>query len=300
MKKWILSFVVVSIVSVLIVGCTTVGAVNLPVDIDGNEKQAEEISSQSPEDIEPSKDEADKQKQDKVDIETGIDEDPLGGKDEEEKDELESDEKPVIIESKIHYSGDGSKKLVSLTFDDGPETKFTQEILNILEEYNIKATFFVIGQNVEKYPEVLKEIREKGHEIGNHSWSHKYLPKVSKKTLENEILMTEKAIRDILGDYDPIFRPPYGAIKKQGIEQINSLGYHVVNWSVDTRDWAGTSKDQMMSYVKQQLTPGGIILMHNSGSLSSFQNITELLPEMIEWISEQGYEFTTVSEILDL
>jgi len=113
-------------------------------------------------------------------------------------------------------------------------------------------------------------------------------------------MRTEKVITEILGEYSPIFRPPYGALKKQGKGTISSLGYSIVNWSVDTKDWAGTSREQMMKYVAQQLKPGGIILMHNSGNQSSVKNTVALLPEMIEWIEEQGYEFVTVSEILDL
>jgi peptidoglycan/xylan/chitin deacetylase (PgdA/CDA1 family) len=81
---------------------------------------------------------------------------------------------------------------------------------------------------------------------------------------------------------------------------VNSLGYNIVNWSVDTKDWAGTSGEQMMQYVRHQLKPGGIVLMHNSGNQNSVKNTVELLPEMIDWMKEQGYEFVTVSEILNL
>ena len=191
------------------------------------------------------------------------------------------------------------KKVVALTFDDGPESKITSQILDILDEYDIKATFFVVGQNVARNTDILKDIYNRGHEIGNHSWSHKYLPKISKKSKEDEILKTEKLLVDVLGEYTPIFRPPYGAVKAQDKQLIDSLGYKVVNWSVDTRDWAGTSNEQIMKYVKQQLRPGGIILMHNSGNTGIIKNTISILPIMIDWITEQGYEFVTVTEILD-
>lgn len=305
MKKWIFSIVVVSILSMLFVGCTTVGAVKLPVDLN-DEKQIENISPDKIGDIDDNKakDEG-KTNKDEINVETEIDEknnNKTNDTTNQSKDEnkVEQDKKTDIIDSKIHYSGDGSKKLVALTFDDGPESKYTSQIMDILDQYNIKATFFVIGQNAEKHPEALKSIHERGHEIGSHTWSHKYLPKLSKQEVEKEILRTEKLITDIIGEHSALLRPPYGAIKKEGIEFVNSLGYNVVNWSVDTKDWAGTSGEQMMKYVQQQLKPGGIILMHNGGNPKSVKNTVDTLPKMIEWIKEQGYEFATVSEILDL
>jgi len=293
MRRWIFGIVIISMLSILIVGCTTVGAVNLPVNLNNDENQVKNIDDNKINDEEKVNQDKERVNQDKeVNVELDVDEQT------DNKNKIESEKKSVIIESKIHYSGDSSKKRVALTFDDGPESIYTFQILDILNEYNIKATFFVIGQSAEKYPEVLKDIYEKGHEIGNHSWSHKYLPKLSEQGIEKEILMTEEVITNIIGDYSPIFRPAYGAIKKQGIEQINSLGYNVVNWSVDTKDWAGTAGEQMMEYVKHQLTPGGIVLMHNGGNPKSVKNTMDILPTLIEWIIEQGYEFVTVSEML--
>jgi len=301
MKKIILSIVLVSILSILSVGCTTVGAVNLPINLNDDENQVENINSDKIKNIDGNKI-GDKE----VNVEPNVDEKTNNNektndeaKQSDNKNNIESDNKPDIIEGKIHYTGDSSQKLVALTFDDGPESIYTSRILEILDEYHMKATFFVIGQSAEKYPEVLKDIHQRGHEIGNHSWSHKYFPKLSQNAIEKEIIMTENVIIEILGEYSPIFRPPYGALNKQGRELINSLGYNVVNWSVDTKDWAGTSGDQMMKYVRDQLTPGGIVLMHNGGNSKSVENLVDILPTIIEWIIEQGYEFVTVSEILE-
>lgn len=294
MKKWIFGIVIISILSMLFAGCTMVGAVNFPVDLKDNGNQIDNTPPSKVESIDSEKTNGEeKTNQDKINSETEV--------------ELESaiepepePEKVDVIESKIHYSGDNNKKLVALTFDDGPESKYTPQILDILDQYNIKATFFVIGENAERYPEALRSIHERGHEIGNHTWSHKYLPKLSKDAMEKEITMTGDVITEIVGEYAPVFRPPYGALKKQGLELANSLGYNVVNWSVDTKDWAGTSGEQMMKYVKAQLTPGGIILMHNGGNPKSIKNTVDILPTLIEWIKEQGYEIGTVSEVLDL
>lgn len=296
MKRWVFNIVIVIILSILVVGCTTVGAVNLPKDSKPREENSVDISPNDDETI----------KNEKNSVEEVADTESTEGlevdKDVDKAEDVEKEEEtpPKEIENKIHYSGDGSKKLVALTFDDGPESTYTSQVLEILEGYGIKATFFVVGQNAEKHPEVLKLIHDQGHEIGNHSWSHKYLPKLSKANVEKEVLMTERVIEEAIGEHAPLLRPPYGALKKQGIEQMSSLGYHVVNWSVDTRDWAGTSEEQMMNYVKKQLKPGGIILMHNAGNATSIKNTVSSLPTIIDWILEQGYEFVTVSEILDL
>lgn len=282
MNRWSLNIIIIIAIAILAGGCTSVGAINFPVNLN---KDKEDIKYNP-----PIKNESEKDLEEEFQDET-IEEEKNQDKIFEEEREYEN---PIV--SKVHYYGDKNKNKIALTFDDGPESKYTTEILEILNEYDIKATFFVIGQYIEKYPEVLEEVYKEGHEIGNHSWNHKYFPEMSKETIDKEVLMVEEALKDVIGKIDYIFRPPYGAIKNREVEHINSLGYNIVNWSVDTRDWAGTSKNQMMGYLKQQLTPGGIILMHNTGNS---QNTVEFLPEAIEWIIEQGYEFGTVSEVLE-
>lgn len=310
MKKWILGIIVVSILSALFTGCVSVGAVGLPVDSNNNDKQTDNIPQDTTEDKEKDQINTDNKENTNLDKdateEVKVEDNNLQGSEgsNEEKDSVEEPEevpakKPNDVEPKIHYSGDSNKNLIALSFDDGPDSTYTSQILDILNEYDIKATFFVLGERVEKYPEILKSIHENGHEVGNHSWSHKYFPKLSKEGMKKEVSMTEKIIVETIGEYSPVFRPPYGALNNPGKELISSLGYNIVNWSVDTRDWAGTPSDQMMKYVKQQLKPGGIILMHNSGNVNSLKNTVEILPTIIEWAKEQGYEFTTVSEVLD-
>ncbi len=305
MNRSILNIIITVISSILLIGCTSVGAINLPANLNNGEEHTEVTSPNNSEDEEnleeinrdehveeASNDEANKNSNDK---------DSNNNQSDVEKDSLETESEKKEYENSIveevHYFAENDKKQVALTFDDGPESKYTAQILEILNEYDIKATFFVIGQEAEKHPEVLKQIHEEGHEIGNHTWNHKYLPKISEEEVDKEVLNTEKIIKDIIGEIDYVFRPPYGAIKKRELKHINSLGYNVVNWSVDTKDWAGTSKEEMMGYLKKQITPGGIILMHNK---SNSKNTVEFLPEAIEWIIEQGYEFGTASEVLDI
>jgi peptidoglycan/xylan/chitin deacetylase (PgdA/CDA1 family) len=304
MKKYIFNIFLISILSIfLVTGCTIVGASDLPTNSDNNEK---DVQTSPPGEI-AHIDDSNSEEGDKIDPdeETDLEIEPDESDESVENDENNntgdtgSEDKSDSGSIRTHYSGNGVQKLAALTFDDGPESELTPQILDILDDYDIKATFFVIGQNAARHTDVLKDISDRGHEIGNHSWSHKYLPKISKSSKENEILKTEQLLIDILGEHTPIFRPPYGAVKAQDKQLIDSLGYKIVNWSVDTRDWAGTSGEQMMKYVKQQLKPGGIILMHNSGNTKTVKNMMSILPTMIEWIREQGYEFVTITEILD-
>jgi len=307
MKKHIFNIFLMAILGIFVItGCTMAGASDLSTDSDNDEKDIQNVPVQSVEHIDNNENEEEDIIDSDEDKNEGIVEDEDNENINDNSDnkgnnanETEPEEKSDSGNIKIHYSGDGTKKLAALTFDDGPESELTPQILDILDEYNVKATFFVVGQNAARNTDVLKDIHARGHEIGNHSWSHKYLPKISKKSKENEILKTEELLIDVFGEHVPIFRPPYGAVKTQDKQLIDSLGYKIVNWSVDTRDWAGTSGEQMMKYVKQQLKPGGIILMHNSGNAKTVKNTVDTLPIMIDWIIEQGYEFVTVTEILD-
>ncbi len=309
MKKRIFGIILVSILIIFVVGgCGKVNVPDSQVNSDNNdEENIQETPPQKTEDAEDDKHgEEDKpDSNDDTDVETGktdenskdIDDETDSNKNNEDNKKPENE--PESDDIKVHRSGNNNKKLVALTFDDGPESEITPQILDVLDEYNIKATFFIVGQNAAKHTDVLKDIHDRGHEIGNHSWSHKYLPKISKQSKKGEILKTEELLMEVLGEYAPVFRPPYGAVKAQDKQLIDSLGYKVVNWSVDTRDWAGTSNEQIMKYVKQQLGPGGIILMHNSGETGVVKNTVNVLPTIIDWVIEQGYEFTTVTEILD-
>lgn len=304
MKKWIFNIFLISILGIfVIVGCTKVGATDLPTNLNNDEKDVQNTTPHKTEHINNSEDEngnkTDLDKDTSVEIEVDENNESVNNNEKDNTNEVELEDKPSSSNIKVHRSGDETQRLVALTFDDGPESELTPQILDILDEYNIKATFFVIGQNAARHTDVLKDIYDRGHEIGNHSWSHKYLPKISKASKKNEILKTEELLVDILGEHTPIFRPPYGAVKAQDKELINSLGYKIVNWSVDTKDWAGTSGEQIMKYVKQQLKPGGIILMHNSGNIKIVKNTIDTLPTIIDWIIEQGYEFVTVTEILN-
>ncbi len=211
----------------------------------------------------------------------------------------ENNNKVVKLTSKSVFNGSKEKKQVALTFDDGPDAHFTLEILDILKENDVSATFFVLGCNAEKYPKVLKRIKDEEHDIGNHSWSHKSFKKLSEEQIKNEIKETEKIIESVNESYLPLFRLPYGASNEKVGKMIHSLGYYDVRWSVDTEDWSGITPSEIMKRVEKQLYPGGIILMHCSGRRQSIENSVKTLPEIIKYVKGKGYEFVTISQLLE-
>lgn len=189
-------------------------------------------------------------------------------------------------------------KQVALTFDDGPDAKYTPLILDILKEHDVKATFFVVGKQSEAYPDVLKRIHEEGHAIGNHSFAHADLSKLSAEEVQEEIAAADEAIERIVGVSSALFRAPYGAESEAMKKCLADAKRELVRWTVDTRDWAGTSPEEMMETVHKQLKPGGIILMHSfGGKKGKLDNTVEVLPQLIEELKKQGYSFVTVPEL---
>ena len=181
-------------------------------------------------------------------------------------------------------------KRVALTFDDGPHPKVTEQILNILDEYNAKATFFTLGKNVKKYPEITKDIYARGHEIGNHTYTHPLLTKLSLVEVEDEYTQTENIIFETIGEYPTIFRPPFGATNEE-IKSIISV--QSVNWSIDTLDWKHRNANKTLQIVKSQMHNNAVILMHDI-----HQPTADSLRSVLEYLQSEGYEFLTVSEVL--
>ena len=191
-----------------------------------------------------------------------------------------------------------SQKRIVLTFDDGPHPKQTRQILDFLDKYQIKATFFVIGVNVREYPDVLREVLDRGHEIGNHTNTHSHAARLDSMTLEQQILDCEREIFLQSGASVKLFRPPEGALNDYMRTIIRDLGYTNVLWNLDTLDWAHTPPEQIAEYVISNAKNGDIILMHDYiGSDSPTLQALELfVPELLE----QGFSFITVGELLAL
>ncbi len=196
----------------------------------------------------------------------------------------------------VHFSSDTNDKRIALTFDDGPHYKYTAEILDILAENDVKATFFVVGSLAERYPElILRELSE-GHEIASHTWSHPHLSKLPEATLESELSATEELLYE-LAEYRPkLFRPPEGKCPDSVRRVAAHLDYEVVLWTVDTRDWAHTPTETIVKTVLDNTEPGAIILCHDfiGGNSPTPEALRKFIPEL----KRNGYEFVTVSDLL--
>lgn len=200
----------------------------------------------------------------------------------------------------VVYSVSGkATKEIALTFDDGPDTKYTSRILDILKEQHVPATFFVIGQHAEKYPQMMKRIAQEGHVIGNHSWDHANMAKLDQAQVNEEIAHTDQVIKEITGETTTLFRPPYGAISQPIVTASASSGHKIINWSVDTLDWDGKNAAAILAALKKEARPGAIVLQHSAGGKGGNLNATvEALPQMIEYLRKEGYTFVTVPDLL--
>ncbi|MHC1578900.1 MAG: glycosyltransferase [Dehalococcoidia bacterium] len=203
------------------------------------------------------------------------------------------------------YSNGSRKRLrIALTFDDGPNEPFTSHVLSILEQYGIRATFFVIGQNARRYPETCRRIVSGGNVIGNHSYHHsKSLCLRRGKTAARDIEMAREAIYDSTGLEPKFFRPPHGFRTPWLMRTVRSLGYTVVTWDNMTNDWdAEKSADEILRAILRRAKPGGVIVLHDGrGTRLSYNrsHMLEALPFVIEALMERGFEFVTIPELLE-
>jgi peptidoglycan-N-acetylglucosamine deacetylase len=202
-------------------------------------------------------------------------------------------------EGVVFTSGPPIAKRVAISFDDGPDLVYTPQILDVLKREHVKATFFLLGRHARKYPGMVKRIVEEGHSVGNHTWDHPQLPKVSSKQIRAEIQRTDSLLFHLIGYHTFMFRPPYGAASSANISQISRMHYKVIDWSVDTRDWSSSSPAQILDVVNRTVKPGSIILEHSAGP-KALQNTVDSLPQMIRWLREQHYEIVTIPELLKI
>ncbi|EGL82784.1 polysaccharide deacetylase [Caldalkalibacillus thermarum TA2.A1] len=198
------------------------------------------------------------------------------------------------------YSGNTKEKLVALTFDDGPDGHYTPQILDILKEKGVPATFFVMGRQVEYFPEMMKRIVNEGHALGNHTMTHPDLRGVMTSNVIGEVRATQQVIEKTVGRRPDLFRPPYGALTRSDRLILHEMGFRVVMWSVDTLDWRGMSAEDILSIVHRDISPGGIILQHNLLTTPGLLDGTvEALPQIIDQLHAKGYKFVTVQTLLD-
>ena len=193
--------------------------------------------------------------------------------------------------------GRSGSNRIALTFDDGPDEKYTPQILAVLKEHNVPATFFLLGINVQKYPGMVQRISEGNHVIGNHSWSHPDFSTLSKQGIIDEVMKTEKLLHEIVGLRTSLIRPPYGAVTKSVIEQLRELDYKIINWSVDSLDWRDNDPKLILDNTLPDVTEEAILLFHSAGG-SSIAAMVEVLPELIARLHNKGYVFVTVDKLL--
>ena len=199
----------------------------------------------------------------------------------------------------IYRCGKVEEKKIALTFDDGPHPTLTPEILAILEENDVKASFFVIGVNAEKHPELVAREAAAGHEVGLHTYTHLRLPEKNAAVIGDELRQEQTLLAPLVGGISPsLFRPPEGVCTEAVKEAATENGCTVVLWSVDTRDWTHRPAADIAAAVLREVRPGSIILMHDyiSGGSPTPEALQILLPAL----RREGYTFCTVSELLNL
>jgi len=185
---------------------------------------------------------------------------------------------------------------IAITFDDGPHRTKTPEILDILKKYGVTATFFVVGSCVESYPDIVQRELSEGHEVGNHTFSHISLVGGDMEKMKDEIIKTEEVLFENVEYRPKLFRPPEG-VCNEGIASVAaSLDYSVILWNIDTRDWAHTSKDDIVNMVLRNIESGDIILFHDA--ISGESHTAEALEIIIPALKEKGYKFVKVSELI--
>jgi peptidoglycan-N-acetylglucosamine deacetylase len=180
-------------------------------------------------------------------------------------------------------------KYVYLTFDDGPHPTYTPKILDILRSYGVKATFFQIGQNVSRYPNLTLRAHQRGHSVQNHTWSHPDLRYVSWTTFKSQITKTDKYIKAQTGYTPRCLRPPYGAVNTQVRNRAASLNKTIRLWSVDPRDWSRPGTTTIVNRVLNNVKSGSVILLHDGGGNRS--QTVSALPTILKTLKARGYAF---------
>ncbi len=191
------------------------------------------------------------------------------------------------------YCVDRDDKKVAISFDAAWGNEQTDALLQILKEKNVTATFFLVGEWVDKYPESVKKIAQMGHDVENHSDTHPYMTKLSTQELVREITNCNEKIKTLTGKSPSLLRPPYGDYNNQVVNAVKEQGMYCIQWDIDSVDWQDPTPQEMVQKITSTLQSGSIILMHNGA-----KNTPEALPQIIDAVRAEGYEFVPISEII--
>jgi peptidoglycan/xylan/chitin deacetylase (PgdA/CDA1 family) len=190
----------------------------------------------------------------------------------------------------VHVDG----PYIAMTFDDGPSATLTPKLLDLLAAHHIKATFFVIGENVAEHPEIVARAAREGHEIGNHSWSHPNFSKMSDEGVRRQLQQTDDAIKGATGRRPTLMRPPYGSITAREKRWIHDeFGYQIILWEVDPYDWKRPGPAVVRNRILKETRPGSIVLSHDI-----HPGTIEAMPSTFDELEAKGFKFVTVSELI--
>ncbi|WP_053070500.1 polysaccharide deacetylase family protein [Alkalihalobacillus pseudalcaliphilus] len=209
-----------------------------------------------------------------------------------EKEEQDPPQEDILFEPN-QLEKDG--KYIALTFDDGPHPRITPQILETLESFDARATFYMLGTQVDFYPELAIEVALSGHEIGNHTMNHMNMTTLNREQLVRELADTTSMIEEVIGITPTTMRPPYGIYNQQVVDVSTELNLAIVNWSVDSEDWRSREVGAIKEMVFKDAANGRIVLFHDI-----HQATADALPAVMEQLQAEGYQFVTVSELLEL
>lgn len=181
-------------------------------------------------------------------------------------------------------------KCVALTFDDGPG-KYTDELLDVLDEHDAKATFYVLGSKIGHFEDTVERMAEDGHEVGNHTWDHDDLATLSADQIKDDLERTDRAIADVTGEKPATMRPPYGSLNDTAREAIH---HPILLWDVDTLDWQHRDSDKIVDITLNGTDQGSVVLFHDIHESS-----VEAIPDVLDGLAEQDYQFVTVSDLFE-
>ena len=199
----------------------------------------------------------------------------------------------------IIWNGARDKKLVALTFDDGPHPRFTPKILDVLKKYDAKATFFMLGKHVKLYPEVVKRVANEGHEIGNHTFTHIDVKVNSSQKIYDEFKKTQEIVYEVTGIKPKLFRPPYGFYNSIVKNITSKEGCRIVLWSTnqDSKDWSCPGVNKIVNTVVKKTENGDIVILHDY--VVGESDTVEALKTILSELKKKGFQFVTVSELLE-
>lgn len=197
---------------------------------------------------------------------------------------------------RIYACGEGESFEVALTFDDGPHPVYTPLILDILKEAGVKATFFVIGENVRQYPDLVKRMIAEGHTVGNHTYSHGRVSTQEEGCFKEDVAQNSALLRALCVK-ERFFRPPGGECDQKVWRMAEEMDYDIILWTVDTEDWKAPSSEQIVSSVLQRVKGGDIVLFHDY--VAGKSNTPDALSKLLKTLPKEGYTFVTVEKLIE-